>query len=90
MTDQELENLVRLTGLVDQIEADLATLLGASLELADMARGDDGGDTMVRWRQRRQQAMDAGRGCLRSANGQGPHGQMLYQAHRMSGARFGN
>lgn len=60
MTDKELADLVRLTGLVDRAEADRAVLLGAFLALADMTHGDDGGDTMLRWREREQQAMDAG------------------------------
>lgn len=60
MTDKELADLVRLTGLVDRAEGDRAVLLGAFLDLADMAGGDDGGDAMLRWRERGQQAMDAG------------------------------
>lgn len=60
MTDKELADLVRLTGLVDRAEGDPAILLGAFLDLADIAHGDDGGDEMLRWRRRGQRAMDAG------------------------------
>jgi hypothetical protein len=60
----ELGGLVQKAGLVELVDDDRATLLGAFLELADRLRGaDDAGDDprhlAARWRRRGLRAFDA-------------------------------
>lgn len=59
----ELGGLVHKAGLVELLDDDRATLLGAFLELADRLRGDehpDGNraDLLARWRRRGLRAFD--------------------------------
>ena len=60
----ELGGLVQKAGLVELVDDDRATLLGAFLGIADQLRngGDDGAspaDLMARWRRRGLRAFDA-------------------------------
>ena len=59
----ELGGLVQKAGLVDLVDDDRATLLGAFMELADRLRDREAGtnprDLMVRWRRRGLRAFDA-------------------------------
>jgi hypothetical protein len=62
----ELGGLVQKAGLVDLVDDDRATLLGAFLELADRLQEDEhqGGsqaDQLARWRRRGLRAFDADR-----------------------------
>jgi len=62
----ELGGLVQKAGLVELVDDDRATLLGAFMELADRLRGsDDAGDDphhrATRWRRRGLRAFDADR-----------------------------
>jgi Conjugal transfer protein TraD len=62
----ELGGLVQKAGLVELVDDDRATLLGAFLDLADRLRGaDDAGDDprhlATRWRRRGLRAFDADR-----------------------------
>jgi len=60
----ELGGLVQKAGLVELVEDDRATLLGAFLELADRIRGAaDAGDDhiLARWRRRGLRTFDADR-----------------------------
>jgi len=65
----ELGGLVQKAGLVELIDDDRATLLGAFLELADRLRGlDDAGvdpgHLVMRWRRRGLKAFDADRNAI--------------------------
>lgn len=60
----ELGGLVQKAGLIDLVDDDRATLLGAFLELADRLQGDghqevSQADLMTRWRRRGLRAFDA-------------------------------
>jgi len=60
----ELGGLVQKAGLVELVDDDRATLLGALLGLADQLRGDEHqgispADLLVRWRRRGLRAFDA-------------------------------
>lgn len=60
----ELGGLVHKAGLVELIDDDRATLLGAFLELADRLRGDESPgesriDLITRWRHNGLRAFDA-------------------------------
>lgn len=60
----ELGGLVQKAGLVELVDDDRATLLGAFLDLADRLRetddaGDDPRDLATRWRRRGLRAFDA-------------------------------
>jgi hypothetical protein len=62
----ELGGLVQKAGLVDLVDDDRATLLGAFLGLADQLRQEDDGyltvtpaDLLARWRRRGLRAFDA-------------------------------
>jgi hypothetical protein len=59
----ELGGLVQKAGLVELVDDDRATLLGAFLELADRLRNGDPNaspdDLMTRWRRRGLRAFDA-------------------------------
>ena len=59
----ELGGLVQKAGLVDLVDDDRATLLGAFLDLAGRLRDGDtetgAGDLMTRWRRRGLRAFDA-------------------------------
>ena len=62
----ELGGLVQKAGLVELLDDDRATLLGAFMELADRLRGadetgDDPRDLATRWRRRGLRAFDADR-----------------------------
>ena len=61
----ELGGLVQKAGLVELVDDDRATLLGAFLELADRLRDGEAGasphDLMVRWRRRGLRAFEADR-----------------------------
>ena len=59
----ELGGLVQKAGLVEVVDDDRATLLGAFMELADRLRGSNDGDDphhlAMRWRRRGLRAFDA-------------------------------
>ena len=59
----ELGGLVQKAGLVDLVDDDRATLLGAFMELSDRLQDGDtetgAGDLMTRWRRRGLRAFDA-------------------------------
>jgi hypothetical protein len=58
----ELGGLVQKAGLVELVDDDRATLLGAFLELADRLRDEEAAnsrDLMVRWRRRGLRAFEA-------------------------------
>jgi hypothetical protein len=59
----ELGGLVQKAGLVELVDDDRATLLGAFLELADQLRDGEAGanprDLIVRWRRRGLRAFEA-------------------------------
>jgi hypothetical protein len=59
----ELGGLVQKAGLVELVDDDRATLLGAFLELADRLRDGEAGvsprDLMVRWQRRGLRAFEA-------------------------------
>jgi hypothetical protein len=59
----ELGGLVQKAGLVELVDDDRATMLGAFMELADRLRGSDPdagpGDLMTRWRRRGLRTFDA-------------------------------
>ena len=60
----ELGGLVRKAGLIELVDDDRATLLGAFLELSDRLQGDEppGGnrvDLLARWRRRGLRSFDA-------------------------------
>jgi hypothetical protein len=60
----ELGGLVQKAGMVELVDDDRATLLGAFLELADQLRGADETDPRhlaARWRRRGLRAFDADR-----------------------------
>ena len=61
----ELGGLVQKAGLVEVVDDDRATLLGAFMELADRLRGSNDGDDphhlAMRWRRRGLRAFDADR-----------------------------
>jgi hypothetical protein len=62
----ELGGLVQKAGLVDLVDDDRATLLGAFLELASRLQEDEGentrpADIMARWRRRGLRAFEADR-----------------------------
>ena len=61
----ELGGLVQKAGLIELVDDDRATLLGAFLELADRLREGEAGaspqDLMVRWRRRGLRAFEADR-----------------------------
>jgi hypothetical protein len=62
----ELSGLVQKAGLVELVDDDRATLLGAFIELADRLRGsgdvgDDPRHLAARWRRRGLRAFDVGR-----------------------------
>jgi hypothetical protein len=60
----ELGGLVQKAGLVELVDDDRATLLGAFLDLADRLRGADDDDPRhlaTRWRRRGLRAFDADR-----------------------------
>lgn len=62
----ELGGLVQKAGLVELVDDDRATLLGAFLDLADRLRGMDGAgddphDLATRWRRRGLRVFDADR-----------------------------
>ena len=60
----ELGGLVQKAGLVELVDDDRATLLGAFMELADRLRGADETDPshlVARWRRRGLRAFDADR-----------------------------
>jgi hypothetical protein len=66
----ELGDLGQKAGLVELVDDDRATLLGAFMELADRLRGSDdasGGDPrylVMRWRRRGLRAFDADRDAV--------------------------
>ncbi len=61
----ELGGLVQKAGLVELVDDDRATMLGAFMELADRLREGEAGaspqDLMVRWRRRGLRAFEADR-----------------------------
>ena len=60
----ELGGLVQKAGLVELLEDDRATMLGALLEIADRLRGheeEDPSSLKVRWRRRGMRVFDADR-----------------------------
>ena len=70
----ELGGLVQKAGLVELVDDDRATLLGAFLELAAQLRdsSDDGArpaDLMVRWRRRGLRAFEADREAIAAGMG---------------------
>ncbi len=71
----ELGGLVRLAGLVDLVDDDRATLLGAFLELADQLRlGKEGDERTPKqlaaaWRRRGLRAFDADKETAESKDG---------------------
>ena len=76
----ELGGLMQKAGLVDLVEDDRATLLGALLDIAGQLRNgsDDGAspaDLRTRWRRRGLRAFDADRDALAAGLGGGQSGQ---------------
>ena len=72
----ELGGLVQKAGLVDLVDDDRATLLGAFLELVERARhdepdGDGQGDLLKLWRRRGLRAFEAERDAGPLASGAG-------------------
>lgn len=55
----ELGGLVQKAGLVELTDDDRATIYGALLDLAELARGDGAGDTLALWKRRGKRAFDA-------------------------------
>jgi Conjugal transfer protein TraD len=65
----ELGGLIQKAGLVELVDDDRATLLGAFMELADRLRGsagtgDDARHLAARWRRRGLRAFDADRDAV--------------------------
>ena len=55
----ELGGLVAKAGLVDLFDDDRATLYGALMELANVARGDKGAQAMTIWKRRGHRKFEA-------------------------------
>lgn len=79
----ELGGLVVKSGLVELVDDDRAAIYGALLELAAMARGEDGVNTLVLWKRRGKRAFE------NEADEQAPPGDFRTGLSRRSVARPG-
>jgi len=78
----ELGGLVQKAGLVELVDDDRATLLGAFLEMArqlreqqDERQGEKPADLLARWRRRGMRAFDADKEATTAATGKREEGQ---------------
>ena len=76
----ELGGLVRKAGLVELVDDDRATLLGAFLDLAarlqeDERQGEKASDLIARWRRRGLRAFDADKEAAAEPSGRREEGQ---------------
>jgi hypothetical protein len=83
----ELGGLVQKAGLIDLVNDDRATLLGALLELAarlreqeDEHQGEDARDLLTRWRRRGLRAFDADKATAAAVVGTRIEGQPVKDA----------